>query len=141
MATNIYIVDDNELVQETLREFINAIPGFYVCGGAMTASAALAQIPQLAVDLVIVDVALPDLDGIQLVAQLRAQQPSLRCLMFSGHQQRSYVEQALAVGAVGFVAKGNPPELITAINTVLTGEVYLSSTLYVAQPMRLNNKP
>lgn len=115
MATNIYIVDDHELVQEMLRDFINAMPGLYVCGGALTAGAALAQIPLLAI--------------------LRAQQPSLRCLMFSGHQQRSYVERALAVGAVGFVAKGNPPELITAIRTVLTGEVYLSRTLRVAQPM------
>jgi len=135
MATNIYIVDDHELVQEMLRDFINAMPDLHVCGSALTAGAALAQLPQLAVDLVIVDVALPDLDGIQLVAKLRAQQPGLRCLMFSGHQQRSYVERALAAGAVGFVAKGNPPELITAIRTVLTGELYLSRTLRVAQPL------
>lgn len=135
METNIYLVDDHQLVQEMLRDFINAMPGLHVCGGAMTAGAALAQIPTLAVDLVIVDVALPDLDGIQLVEKLRAQQPTLRCLMYSGHQERSYVERALAVGAVGYVAKGHPPELITAICAVLAGEVYLSRALRVIQPM------
>lgn len=126
MPTNIYITEDHPLVAEMLGEFINATPGLQVCGAATTAQAALAQIPTLAVDLVLIDVSLPDMDGLTLLETLLARQPTLRCLMFSGHQERDYVARALTLGARGYVAKGNPPELITAIRTVLTGEVYLS---------------
>lgn len=135
MDSQIYIVDDHALVQTMLRDFISAMPGLHVCGGALTAGEALAQIPTLPVDLAIVDIALPDFDGLQLVEKLRAQQPTLRCLMYSGHQERGYVQRALAAGAVGFVAKGNPAELITAIRTVLAGDLYLSPALRAAQPM------
>ena len=96
---------------------------------AATAQEALAQIPTLAVDLIVVDLSLPDMDGIQLVGELRARQPDLRCLMLSGHQERNYVERALAAGACGYIAKGNPLELIEAIRRVLKGESYLSKTL------------
>ena len=133
MSTTIYIIDDHPLVQEILVEFINQMPGLQVCGMAATAQEALAQIPTLAVDLVVVDVSLPDMDGIQLVGELRARQPTLLCLMLSGHQERGYVQRALAAGACGYVAKGNPPELVNAIHQVLKGELYLSQSLRVAQ--------
>ncbi len=133
MSTTIYIIDDHPLVQEILVEFINQMPGLQVCGMAATAQEALAQIPTLAVDLVVVDVSLPDMDGIQLVGELRARQPTLLCLMLSGHQERGYVQRALAAGTCGYVAKGNPPELVNAIHQVLKGELYLSQSLRVAQ--------
>lgn len=134
MPSTIYIAEDHPLVAEMLGEFINALPDLHVCGAATTAQAALAQIPTLAVDLVIIDVSLPDMDGIDLLATLLAQQPTMRCLMFSGHQEHTYVERALALGARGYVAKGNPPELVNAIHQVLTGEIYLSPSLLAAQP-------
>ncbi|MCE7985326.1 MAG: DNA-binding response regulator [Caldilinea sp. CFX5] len=134
MPANIYITEDHPLVAEMLSEFINAMPGLQVCGAATTAQEAIDQIPRLTVDLVIIDVSLPDMDGIQLLQALRSQQPTLRCLMFSGHQERSYVQKALASGAGGYVAKGKPPELIDAINRVLQGEIYLSPSLRAAQP-------
>ena len=133
MSATIYIIEDHPLVQEMLGEFIDQIPGLQVCGMAATAQEALAQIPTLAVDLVVVDVSLPDMDGIQLVGELRAQQPDLCCLMLSGHQERGYVQRALALGACGYVAKGNPAELVNAIHQVLKGEIYLSQSLRVAQ--------
>lgn len=134
MPSTIYIIEDHPLVQEMLGEFINQIPGLQVCGMASTAKQALAEIPTLAVDLVIIDVSLPDMDGIQLIGELRARQPDLRCLMLSGHQEQSYVQRALALGAAGYVAKGNPTEMVTAIHQVLNGEMYLSLTLGVTQP-------
>jgi len=134
MPSNIYIAEDHPLVAEMLGEFINALPDLQVCGAATTAQATLAQIPTLAVDLVIIDVSLPDMDGIDLLATLLAQQPTLRGLMFSGHQERSYVERALALGARGYVAKGNPPELVNAIRQVLAGAIYLSPALLAAPP-------
>jgi CheY-like chemotaxis protein len=134
MSATIYIIEDHPLVQEMLGEFINQIPDLHVCGMAATAREALAQIPTLAVDLVVVDVSLPDMDGIQLVSELHTRQPTLRCLMLSGHQERGYVQSALAAGACGYVAKGNPMEIVMAIHQVLKGEIYLSPTLRAAQP-------
>jgi DNA-binding NarL/FixJ family response regulator len=129
MQANIYIIEDHPLMQRMMCEFINRMPDFYVCGIAGTAQDALDQIPATGVDLALVDVSLPDMDGIHLVSELHAQQPALRCLMLSGHQEHSYVQRALAVGARGYIAKGNPRELVNAIHQVLKGEIYLSEAL------------
>lgn len=133
MVANIYLIEDHPLMQRMMCEFINRMPDLQVCGMAATAQEALGQLPTTAVDLALVDVSLPDMDGIHLVGELHAHQPTLRCLMLSGHQERSYVQRALAVGARGYLAKGNPLELIDAIHKVLKGEIYLSESLRTAQ--------
>ncbi|MCE7985328.1 MAG: DNA-binding response regulator [Caldilinea sp. CFX5] len=129
MQANIYLVEDHPLMLRMTAEFINRMPDLQVCGTAATAQEALTDLPTATVDLVLVDVSLPDMDGIQLVSALRSQQPALRCLMLSGHQEQSYVQRALAVGARGYIAKGNPLELIDAIRRVLKGDIYLSAAL------------
>ncbi len=129
MQANIYLIEDHPLMQRMTCEFINRMADLHVCGMAATAKDALDHLPTLMVDLVIVDVSLPDMDGINLVSTLHTKEPTLRCLMLSGHQEQSYVERALAVGARGYVAKGNPLELIDAIRRVLKGEIYLSAAL------------
>lgn len=134
MVAQIYLIEDHPLMQRMMAEFINRMPDLQVCGIAATAQDALDQLPTTAVDLVLVDVSLPDMDGIHLVSELHKQQPALRCLMLSGHQEHGYVQRALAVGARGYLAKGNPLELVTAIQQVLEGEIYLSESLRAAQP-------
>lgn len=129
MAANIYIVEDHPLMQRMLREVVNRLPNLYVSGVAASAQEALEQIPPTGIDLVLVDVSLPDLNGIELVRALHAQQPALPCLMLSGHQESSYVQRALAAGARGYIAKGNPLELRDAIEHVLQGGTYLSESL------------
>lgn len=129
MQANIYLIEDHPLMQRMTTEFINRMADLHVCGMAATAKDALDQLPMIKVDLVIIDVSLPDMDGITLAGALHAKQPALRCLMLSGHQEQSYVQRALDVGARGYIAKGNPLELIDAIRRVLKGEIYLSSAL------------
>jgi len=129
MQANIYIIEDHPLMQRMMCEFINRIPDLHVCGVAATAQEALAQIPALVVEVVLVDVSLPDMSGIDLVKSLRTAQPALACLMLSGHQEQSYVQRALTAGARGYIAKGNPMELKDAIHQVLQGEIYLSKPL------------
>lgn len=131
MQANIYLVEDHPLMLRMTSEFINRMPDLQVCGTAATAQDALTHLPTAAVDLVLVDVSLPDMDGIHLVSELRSRRPDLRCLMLSGHQEQSYVERALAVGACGYIAKGNPLELVDAIRRVLKGESYLSQALRI----------
>ncbi|MBX3012271.1 MAG: response regulator transcription factor [Caldilineaceae bacterium] len=131
MATKLYIVEDHPLMQRMLRERIDRLPNLQVIGVAATAEEALTQLATLEVDLVLVDVSLPGMNGIDLVRALLLQRPGLLCLMLSGHQESSYVQRALAAGARGYLAKGNPPELGEAIPQILQGGTYLSSSLHL----------
>lgn len=128
-VATVYIVEDHPVMQRMLRDLLNRLPNLRVGGVAGTAQEATGQILNREMDLVLVDVSLPDMNGIELVQALRAKRPNLRCLMLSGHQESNYVQHALAVGARGYIAKGNPLELQEAINQVLRGEIYLSASL------------
>lgn len=127
--TALLIVDDNAAFAGTLLHFLGRVNGFTVAGLAASAEEALARLPQLAVDLALVDVSLPNINGIDLVAALRQDYPELRCIMLSGHHELSYVRQALAAGAQGYVLKEKPLDLIAAIHAVMAGEMFLSAEL------------
>ncbi len=127
--TALLIVEDNTTFANTMVHFLNRIGELTVAALAPTAEAALEQLPQLTVDLVLVDVSLPAMSGIELVAAIRRQHPDLRCIMLSGHHERDYVRRALAAGAQGYVLKENPLDLLEAVRTVMAGETYLSMEL------------
>lgn len=112
-----------------LCEAVERQPGCTVCGAAESAEQALAELPGAGIDLVLVDVSLPQMSGVELVRALREQLPDLVCLMVSGHVEASYAEQAIAAGASGYVLKGRPRDLGAAITTVLAGGRYLSKPL------------
>ena len=129
MKRNVYIVEDNELVRGTLQEFIEMDPDLQVCGVADTAEAALQRLSSVDADLLLADVSLPGMSGIDLAREVKAQWPDLLCLMLSGHQEPTYARSALAAGARGYVLKGNPVEITDAIRNVLGGETYVSGPL------------
>jgi len=131
MPTNIYIVEDHPVMQQTLSAHLQRFSDFAICGIAANAQDALAALSDtdVNVDLAIIDVSLPDVSGIELVNQLYTINPSLPCLMLSGHQDSTYVKRALAAGACGYVEKGNASELTSAIEQVLAGEIFLSETI------------
>jgi DNA-binding NarL/FixJ family response regulator len=129
MSSNVYIVEDNDRMRALLRDWIDELPGLSVCGAAPTAEAALEELPELDADLAVIDMSLPAMGGIELVAALREQRPEMRCLILSGHNEKSYVERALAAGAQGYLLKGEPAEIENAITRVLAGERYLSASL------------
>jgi DNA-binding NarL/FixJ family response regulator len=129
MSSNVYIVEDNDRMRALLRDWIDELPGLAVCGAAATAETALEELPDLRVDLAVIDMSLPAMGGIELVAALRERQPGTRCLILSGHNEKSYVERALAAGAQGYLLKGEPAEIENAITMVLSGEQYLSASL------------
>lgn len=129
MSSNVYIVEDNTRMRSLLRDWIDELPGMSVCGSAETAETALQELPDLHADLAVIDMSLPGMGGIELVAALRERQPETRCLILSGHNEKSYVERALAAGAQGYLLKGEPAEIENAIAKVLSGERYLSASL------------
>jgi DNA-binding NarL/FixJ family response regulator len=127
--TALLIVEDNATFAHTMIQFLNRLDGFTVAALASTAEDALAQLPQLAVDLALVDVSLPGTSGIELVAAIGREYPHIRCIMLSGHHEYGYVRRALAAGAQGYVLKENPLDLIAAVEAVMAGETFLSAEL------------
>lgn len=126
---NIYIVENHPLVLHLLQEVIGRQPQLRVCGAVSTAEEALQQLPHVAAALVLVDLSLPGMSGIELIQTLQRQDPALPCLVLSGHQDFSYVQRALRAGARGYLTKDNPFELLPAIHQVLLGKIYLSKSI------------
>ncbi len=137
MAAHIFIVEDHPLMLQITSEFVASLPGLTVGGTAATAEEALDRLSENGTRLVLADVSLPAMSGIELVAEVQKRRPSLPFLMFSAHQEVSYVEQALAAGARGYVVKGNPSELEEALRCVLGGGHYLTPKMRE----RLNRQP
>lgn len=128
MPYHVFIVEDHPLMRKMMTAYVSDLPDLCVCGTVRTAEEALHELPGHT-NLVLVDIALPGMSGIDLVREVQARWPDLPCLVCSGHDEASYIERALAAGARGYVAKGNPAELADAIQCLLRGDLYLSASL------------
>lgn len=113
-------------MRRMLTMMIDRDPSLSLCGTAENGVEALEKLPQGAPDVVLVDMSLPNMSGIELIKRMRQQFPELRSLVVSGHDEAVHAETALQAGARGYVMKGDPPAIIEAIRQVLEGEVYLS---------------
>lgn len=127
--TALLIVEDNATFANTVIQFLSRFGDNTVAALVPTAEAALEQLPRLAVDLVLVDVSLPTMSGIELVSAIHQAHPDLRCIMLSGHHELDYVRRALSAGAQGYVLKENPLDLIEAVRAVSSGATFLSAEL------------
>ena len=126
MGARIYIVEDNSDTRTMLATLIETCcEGVEVCGTAASAEQALDELDAAKVDLVLVDISLPTMSGIDFVRSALARWPQLRCLMLSAHPESMYARRVLALGARGYVAKGDVDQLLEAIPRVLDGGTYL----------------
>ncbi len=126
----IMIVDDHPTVCEGLAYCISAQPDMKVCGQAANVKDALKQIAQAKPDVVIVDIALKDSDGLELIKTIKARHKGVRSLVHSMYDESVYADRCLHAGALGYVNKeANPNEVIEAIRKVLAGRVHLSSAM------------
>lgn len=116
----LFIVEDHPDVREAYVALLQQEPALTVCGVAASAEEALVRIPEAKPDLVLVDVSLPGMSGLDLIAALRAHDPSLRALVVSGLDRADFGQRAGEVGAVGYVVKADGPEaLLAAIRRAL----------------------
>jgi DNA-binding NarL/FixJ family response regulator len=127
--TSILIVEDNVLLAATMERFLRDYGHMDKVTIAPSGEIALDQLRQSMVDLMLVDVALPGMSGIDLVAVIRNLYPHLPCLMLSGHYETEYVRRALDSGAKGYVLKNEPRSILTAIQQVLEGKTFVSEEL------------
>lgn len=123
----IFMVEDHPDMRTAIRDLLTHQPDVEVCGEAETGEVALDQIDRAAADLVLIDGALPGMDGIAVVRQLRERHPELMCIMLSRRRERSFIRDALRAGARGYVVKRDAADdLPRAIQSVARGDTYLS---------------
>jgi len=121
------LADDHTLVRAGLRKLLETLPNIKVVGEAGDGLALLALAEQLQPDLVLMDIAMPGLNGLDATARLVKSQPGIRVLILSMHQNEEYVRKALRHGAAAYLLKDSAPlELELALTAVLRGETYLS---------------
>ena len=127
---NILVVDDHPMMREGLRGIINREPDLVVCGEADSARKALLLVEKSTPDLALVDITMPDRNGLELVKDLKALHPALPILAISMHDESLYAERMLRAGAKGYINKHQPSEeLIKAIRMVLAGRIYVSQDM------------
>ena len=128
--TRLLIVDDHALVREGLKARLSTIPSLEVVGEAGDAQEATEQIAATRPDLVLMDVGMKDVNGIDLTRQLLAERPDLLVLVLSMYDNPEYVNRAMQAGARGYVLKDAPAsDIIDAIAEVTAGGTFLSSAI------------
>jgi two-component system, NarL family, response regulator NreC len=125
--TRILLVDDHAVVRQGFKMILSAQPDMEIVGEAGNGREAVELAGQLKPDVVLMDVAMPELNGIEATRRLVAQDPHIRVIALSMHKDNVYVREILRAGARGYLLKDSGAgDLVTAIRAVASGESYLS---------------
>jgi DNA-binding NarL/FixJ family response regulator len=123
----VYIVDDHLLVQEGIKALLQSEPSFEFVGNALTAEKCLTFFTEQKADVILMDISLPEMDGVQLCSILTEKFPTLKILALSTHNQGTYIRKMMENGAMGYLFKNaNKSEIVKAITTVYRGEKFLT---------------
>ncbi|MFW6694131.1 response regulator [Streptomyces sp. MAR4 CNX-425] len=140
----VFLVDDHEVVRRGLRDLLDAEPGIEVAGEAGTFAQALARGPALRPDVAVLDVRLPDGDGIGVCRELRSRMPGLACLMLTSFDDDDALLDAIMAGASGYVLKQiKGGDLVSAVRTVASGQSMLdpATTARLMTSLRRDDAP
>ncbi|MBW2270229.1 MAG: response regulator transcription factor [Deltaproteobacteria bacterium] len=122
----ILLADDHQMIRESLSSLINAETNLVVVGEADNGRTALEQIETLRPDLVLLDISMPEMGGIQVMEQLRGREDAPRVIVLTAYADATYLRQLLDAGAAGYVLKRSPiGVLVEAIRSVMAGDTYL----------------
>jgi two-component system, NarL family, invasion response regulator UvrY len=132
----VLLADDHAVVREGYRRLLEESGRIRVVGEATNATEAIDQFTRLAPGVVVMDISLPGMSGIEATRRIRARNPRACVLIFSMHEETIFARRALEAGAMGYVSKGNAPHvLVEAVEAVAAGRQYLSRD--VAQKLAL----
>ncbi|MFF0073168.1 response regulator [Streptomyces sp. NPDC005494] len=140
----VFVVDDHEVVRCGLRDLLDAEPDLEVVGEAGTAEQATARGPALRPDVAVLDVRLPDGDGISVCRELRSRLPDLACLMLTSFDEEDALLDSIMAGAAGYVLKEiRGTDLVAAVRTVAGGQSMLdpATTSRLMQSLRVPAAP
>jgi DNA-binding NarL/FixJ family response regulator len=145
MTIRVLVTDDQSMVRAGLRMLLSGEPDIEVVAEAGNGLQAIAEAARLHPDVVLMDIRMPEVDGIEATRQILATDASARVLVLTTFDLDEYVVQALGAGASGFVLKDDPPEqLIAAVRTVAAGDALLSPTVtrhVIHEFTRLHRQP
>jgi len=127
----ILIVEDHPVIRAAYTRLLNSEPDLEVCGEATTGDQALELLATTRPHLVVIDISLPGMNGLEVLKRLKASYPDLPILVVSGHEESIYAKQALQAGARGYLDKaGLADVMIEAVQLVLQGKFYISREIY-----------
>ncbi len=138
-TVRVFLLDDHEVVRRGVADLLDAEPDLTVVGEAATAAEALARVPAVRPDVAVLDVRLPDGDGVTVCRELRSLLPDLRCLMLTSFADDDALFDAIMAGASGYVLKQiRGTDLVGAVRTVASGQSLLDprTTAKVLERMR-----
>jgi DNA-binding NarL/FixJ family response regulator len=140
--TRVLIADDDHLMRAGLAELLGSDPSIEICGQAASGREAIERTHRLAPDVVLMDVRMPDLDGIAATAELTRTAPGTRVLILTTFEEDDYIFGGLRAGASGFLLKRTrPEELISAVHTVAAGDALLSPSVTRRVIERMSAQP
>jgi two-component system invasion response regulator UvrY len=129
----VLLVDDHAVVREGYRRLLERDEGLTVVGEAAAMAEALTLDAQLQPDVIVLDIALPGVSGIEVLRRLIARRPDARVLIFSMYQDGIYATHAMNAGACGYLSKASAPDLlVSAVRTVAAGSRYMSPDVQLA---------
>ena len=137
MATRVFIVDDHPVVVAGLQSLLGQLENIEVAGAASNAFEAISFLKAHAVDVILLDINLPDVSGIDLCRKIRKDFPEIKILGISTFSDRSYISRMIENGAAGYLMKSaSAGQIAEAIETVLNGKMYVSVSMeHVLRPL------
>jgi DNA-binding NarL/FixJ family response regulator len=130
MPIRVVLADDHVLIRAGLKALLHSLPNIQVVGEASDGHEAVDVVEKLQPDVVIMDIAMSNLNGLEAASRITRQQPKVNVIILSMHANEEYVGQALDAGATGYLLKGaEPAELELALKSVMRGEPYLSPSI------------
>ena len=138
----VFLLDDHEIVRRGLRELLEAEDDLEVVGEAGTAEQALARIPPTRPDVAVLDVQLPDGNGVEVAREVRSRHPEIQCLILTSFSDDDALFQAIMAGAAGYLLKQiKGTDLVDAIRRVATGQSLLDPAITARVLERLRTPP
>ena len=129
----VLIVDDHTLMREGIRALLDLVPDFDIVGEAANGKEAIDKVKELSPDVVLMDLAMPVMTGLEATRRIRKEFPQVKILALTQHEDSEYVIPIIRLGVQGFVTKmGASSEIVSAIRTVYNGEPFLSSAAAAA---------
>jgi len=140
--TRVFLLDDHEVVRRGLRDMLDAEDDLTVVGEAGTADEALSRIPPTRPDVAVLDVRLPDGNGVEVCREVRSRHPEIQCLMLTSFADDEALFQAIMAGASGYLLKQiKGPDIVDAIRRVAAGQSLLDAAVTKRVLDRLRHPP
>ena len=142
MSTRVFLLDDHEIVRRGLRELLDGEEDLEVVGEAGTAEEAYGRIPATRPDVAVLDVRLPDGDGVEVCREIRSRHPEIACLMLTSFADDEALFAAIMAGAAGYLLKQvRGTDLVDGIRRVGRGESLLDPAVTARVLERLRHRP